>query len=169
MEFSQFSILTLTNKQSRCTCLRVNMGCALAIVFQVRSLYVPNMERLPFMEPVSRSPYSLDYTHKSARSTLALKLSVTTSFINGWRPQQINLQNFCGIRIQTQSQYTITINFLSPVATLLWKGYIGLPFIRQSVRPSDCPYGFNNFKSFGQNFTISHTGLLLDQFFATIE
>ncbi len=46
------------------------MGCALAIVFQVRSLYVPIMGRLPFMEPVSGSPWlirSYYCTQKSAR------------------------------------------------------------------------------------------------------
>ncbi len=47
-------------------------------------------------------------------------------------------------------------DFLSPVATKLRKGDIGLP----SVRPS----GFNNFKSFSQNLTISHTGLVLGGF-----
>ncbi len=44
-----------------------------------------------FMEPVSGSPKSLDYTQKSARSTLALKLSVTTCFTNGWPPQLLKV------------------------------------------------------------------------------
>ncbi len=35
------------------------MGCALAIVFRVHSLYVPFMGRLPFEEPVSRTPYTV--------------------------------------------------------------------------------------------------------------
>ena len=49
-------VTKLTHVASSSSCLRVNMGCALAIAFQVRSLYVPNMARLPFKEPVSGSP-----------------------------------------------------------------------------------------------------------------
>ncbi len=50
--------------------------------------------------------------------------------------------------------------FLSPVATKLRKGDIGLPFVSQSVRP----YALNNFKTFGPILMITHTGLLLDGF-----
>ncbi len=56
--------------------LRVNMGCALAISFQVHSLYVPTLTG-HLSGSVSGSMFpSLDYTQKSTRSTLALKLSV---------------------------------------------------------------------------------------------
>ncbi len=44
---------------------------------------------------------------------------------------------------------------LSPVATKLRKGDIGLPSVRQSVRPS----ALNNCKTFGRILMISHTGL----------
>ncbi len=57
------------------SCLRVNMGCALVILFQVRPLNVSTKDRSPFTGPflgVPRVP-------KSARSILALKLSVNTT------------------------------------------------------------------------------------------
>ena len=41
-----------------------------------------------FLEPVSWSPKSLDYTQKSARSILALKLSVAHLFTYGWPPHR---------------------------------------------------------------------------------
>ncbi len=48
---------------------------------------------------------------------------------------------------------------LSPVATKLRKGDIGLPFVRPSVRQSVRPSALNNFKTFGRILMISHTGL----------
>ena len=56
--------------------LRVNMGCALAIAFQVRSLCVPTQDSPPFRVCFRESLVLMDYTQKSTRSTLAFKLSV---------------------------------------------------------------------------------------------
>ena len=55
------------------------MACALAILFQVRSLYVPTKDMSPFMGPFLGVPSHLDYTPKSARFILAWKLSVTST------------------------------------------------------------------------------------------
>ncbi len=52
------------------------MGSALAILLQVRSLYVPTKDRSPFTGPSLGVPSSLDYTPKSAKSILALKYAV---------------------------------------------------------------------------------------------
>ncbi len=43
------------------------------------------------------------------------------------------------------------VHFLSPVATRLRKGDIGLPFVR--------PFALNNFNTVGRMLMISHTGL----------
>ncbi len=48
---------------------------------------------------------------------------------------------------------------LSPVATKLRKGDIGLPFVRPSVSPSVRPSALNNLKAFGRILMISDTGL----------
>ena len=63
------------------------MGCALVILFQARStvsgpLNIPRIDRSPLMGPFLGVPQSLDYTQNLARSILALKLSVTTTFFN---------------------------------------------------------------------------------------
>ena len=65
------------------SCLRVNMGCALVILFQVHSPTFPQKTG-HFYGAISGSP-----TPKSVRSILALKLSVTTTargvtFLRQW-------------------------------------------------------------------------------------
>ena len=45
-----------TRVMSPSSCLRVNMGCALAILFQVRSLYVPTKGQVIFAGPFPGSP-----------------------------------------------------------------------------------------------------------------
>ncbi len=59
------------------------MGCALALIFQVRSLNIPcNM--VHFQGSISGSPQSLDYTQKLTKSTLAVKLSVSAIIYPRW-------------------------------------------------------------------------------------
>ena len=49
MQNSQFKLYTRIIPPS--SCLRVNMGCALVILFQVRSFNVPTKDRSPFTGP----------------------------------------------------------------------------------------------------------------------
>ncbi len=57
---SKYSIYTLHTNHASSSYLRVNMGCALVILFQVHSLYVPTKDRLPLRGHFWESLYAVN-------------------------------------------------------------------------------------------------------------
>ena len=108
------------------------MGCALAIVFQFRSIYVPTEITGHLLWAISGSPLSFRLHSKSARTILALKLNVTTThgFIRTMRYMNERITKGFGIMNTCISRFGIRIgrrkylNEHKPfISVSLWKGW----------------------------------------------